>query len=183
MSRWGDFDGTIDIHQFAITDPASSAGLRFGCASFACRNGRPDIHARSHRPQHSFPGAKTHGISSVESGRRETNGSVAHAADRSAHNHQQRPAVPGRTYSSQRKDRQPESRPVTQLISLLSAFELIFFRSIFSQKSRLIATVRFPPHAAIVDVQRIRDAMISNEFDLNGSGVSIVRLMWNWFMF
>ncbi|KAI9561048.1 hypothetical protein GHT06_012004 [Daphnia sinensis] len=43
-----------------------------------------------------------------------------------------------------------------------------------NHKSRLVATVRFPPHAAIVDVQRIRDALISNEFDLNG-GVSIER--------
>ena len=46
------------------------------------------------------------------------------------------------------------------------------------QKSRLIATVRFPPHASIVDIQRIRDAMVTNEFDLTG-GVSMVKLQPN----
>ena len=47
-----------------------------------------------------------------------------------------------------------------------------------SSKSRLIATVRFPPHAAIVDVTRIRDALVTNEFQLNGA-VSIVRQLVN----
>lgn len=47
------------------------------------------------------------------------------------------------------------------------------FKAIDSQKSRLIATVRFPPHASVVDVERIQRAIVMNEFEIS-SGVTIV---------
>ena len=52
--------------------------------------------------------------------------------------------------------------------STASCYRVQLSKFLFDQsvKSRVIATVRLPPHAAVIDLERIRNSLNSNEFNL-----------------